>query len=527
MKKVILIFLYISFTHPVFSQWLVGPTLAGTWTNSSISTATSSVVWLAGSAVTPQINRTTNGGLNWTSIPINGLPTMNLFCICGIDASTCYVGNGTGNASVFKTTNGGINWISLFSTGGDSTGFFNGIEFSQANPNIGIAQGDPPNGAGNNFYLQITTNGGANWNLLNPQPPPCGSYVASQHSPFIIDNNFFGFAMNGGGMCEITSNGGASWVSSYVGRNGFVSGLSFSSNKLNGIAAVSSSGLSTTSDGGLNWSTINVTGIEGAFLSFCYWVPSTNSIYASSSTGGIKKSTNSGQVWTSMTTGGHTDIRHMDFIRSGGTIYGNAICGNGVTLSLIDTQFFTPVHINYFNYYVDENIINLYWQTSYEINNSGFEIERSSQKQGWEKIGFVHGYGNKSSASSYLFSDKSFSMESYSYRLKQIDYNGNYEYFELGSDVIIGVPGKFKISQNYPNPFNPVTYINFNIPFDDRVCLKIYDVIGAEVAIPLNEDLAAGYYKILFDASKLPSGIYFYRLTSGKFSETKKLIVIK
>jgi hypothetical protein len=116
--------------------------------------------------------------------------------------------------------------------------------------------------------------------------------------------------------------------------------------------------------------------------------------------------------------------------------------------------------------------------------------------------------------------------------LKQIDFNGNFQYFNLSNEVIVGVPEKYDISQNYPNPFNPATKINYDIPFDGKVSIAIYDMTGREVAKLVNEIQPAGYYTIQFNASKMTSGVYFYRIISEgnagqQFVMTKKMVLVK
>lgn len=89
------------------------------------------------------------------------------------------------------------------------------------------------------------------------------------------------------------------------------------------------------------------------------------------------------------------------------------------------------------------------------------------------------------------------------------------------------VPASYSLSQNYPNPFNPSTKINFALPKNDFVTLKVYDVLGNETAVLINGILKAGSHSIDFDASALATGIYFYKLAAGSFSETKKMTLIK
>ena len=182
--------------------------------------------------------------------------------------------------------------------------------------------------------------------------------------------------------------------------------------------------------------------------------------------------------------------------------------------------------------------VDLNWETATEVNNYGFEIEKqnaevSSQQTEWEKLTFVQGHGNSNSPKFYSFSDKSVSSGKYNYRLKQIDIDGSYEYSDI-VEVDLGLPSEFELSQNYPNPFNPTTTISYSIPVVDakfatttNVELKIYDVLGKEVATLVNEQKSAGNYKVEFDASTLTSGIYFYTIRSGKFFETKKMLLMK
>ena len=91
----------------------------------------------------------------------------------------------------------------------------------------------------------------------------------------------------------------------------------------------------------------------------------------------------------------------------------------------------------------------------------------------------------------------------------------------------IELPVSYSLSQNYPNPFNPVTNINFSVPQRSNVELVIYNTLGEKVSTLINEVKDAGNYKIAFNASNLPSGVYFYRISTAEFSQTKKLILLK
>jgi len=192
-----------------------------------------------------------------------------------------------------------------------------------------------------------------------------------------------------------------------------------------------------------------------------------------------------------------------------------------------------PVSLVSFTSNITGRDVTLNWTTSSEQNNAGFEILRSSQNdnQNWAKVGYVNGNGTKTTPSNYSFTDKKLSKDKYIYRLKQLDYNGNFEYHNLANSVEIGTPKKFDVSQNYPNPFNPVTKIDFDLPYDSKVSIKLYDINGREVMTLINDQKPSGYYTILINGDKLSSGMYFYRLIAEangeKFLVTKKMMLIK
>ena len=196
-----------------------------------------------------------------------------------------------------------------------------------------------------------------------------------------------------------------------------------------------------------------------------------------------------------------------------------------------DMDFMFPVELSDFSSYVKINNVTLNWSTVSENNNSGFDIERSVIKdesiEAFEKISFVKGYGTTTLSKQYIFTDKNLITGKYKYRLKQIDYSGNIEYFYLAEEVLIGVPPEFKLSQNYPNPFNPSAKINFELPKDGIVILKIFDNNGKEIRTLVNEFKSAGYYTIEFDGINLPSGLYFYRIETNDFIVTKRMILLK
>ncbi len=169
----------------------------------------------------------------------------------------------------------------------------------------------------------------------------------------------------------------------------------------------------------------------------------------------------------------------------------------------------------------------LSWKTATEKNNSGFEIQRKTGAD-WERVSFIQGYGTTTKENSYSFRDNISALLSgvIYYRLKQIDYNGTYEY---SKEIMVNstAPSDFSLMQNYPNPFNPGTLINYSIPQNSNVILKVYDSNGSEVATLVNENKISGNYTVNFNAYRLASGIYYYTITAGSFSKTRKMILMK
>lgn len=197
-----------------------------------------------------------------------------------------------------------------------------------------------------------------------------------------------------------------------------------------------------------------------------------------------------------------------------------------------------PVELTSFSANVSNNKVTLKWITATELNNSGFDIERSVisnevRNLNWEKIGFVSGHGTASQSHSYYLVDDNLLTGKYAYRLKQIDFDGSFTYSKE-VEVDLSLPQTFSLEQNYPNPFNPSTTIKYSIPNvtltgaeASRVILKVFDILGNEVATLINENKPAGNYEVNFDAKNLSSGAYFYKLQAGSFVETRKMILLK
>jgi len=237
----------------------------------------------------------------------------------------------------------------------------------------------------------------------------------------------------------------------------------------------------------------------------------------------IFHSTNGGNNWILQNSNTTNELYNIFFLDNNN---GWAVGENGTILHTNNGGI--PVELINLTATIFGNEVILNWTTASETNNRGFEILRSSQNYNneWETIGFVNGHGTTTELQFYSFTDESVTPGKFQYRLKQIDFDGNFEFSEV-VEVEIGIPKEFSLEQNYPNPFNPSTNIGFQIASFGFVTLKVYDILGNEIATLVNEEKPAGEYEVEFDGSELTSGIYFYKLISGNYVETKKMIIIK
>ena len=208
--------------------------------------------------------------------------------------------------------------------------------------------------------------------------------------------------------------------------------------------------------------------------------------------------------------------------------------GRGVYEAFIDLTI--PVELVSFTANKDFNKVILNWETATETNNFGFEIERKLKNQDWVQLGFAEGQGTTSESQSYQFIDD-YSFLAYEgkilYRLKQVDYDGTYDYSRQVYVDVSFIPEEFYVSQNYPNPFNPVTTIEYSLPSESNVRLSIYNSVGQEIAKLVSSLQQRGTYKIAWDARRFASGIYFYSFEAEELNgqksvrEMKKIVLIK
>ncbi len=180
-----------------------------------------------------------------------------------------------------------------------------------------------------------------------------------------------------------------------------------------------------------------------------------------------------------------------------------------------------PVSLESFNYSVSGSSVKLRWVTSSETNNKGFEIIRNGCTAGW-----IDGKGSTNIPQNYIFEDKYLPPGDYNYSLKQIDYNGVSTTAGNINGVKVNPPHKFR-ADVFPNPFNPSTKIKFDLPDDCHLKVNVYDASGRLVKTVADEFRLKGAYEILFDGSRLSSGVYICSINAGDKSMIKKIVLAK
>lgn len=436
MKTIILQFLGIyilaSLTIPVYpSDWKYCGDVIQPGLTPSVGAGTRTAVWIAGgSGTTPKVFRSTDGGYLWTEVSSAIMPH-EITCIASLNENIAFAGEGivNGNAHMFKTTDGGTNWSVVLQNGGNS-GYFTGMVFTKARSNIfGLAISEK---------IYRTSNSGLNWVEVNAAVQGVSN---AQNSLFIIDNYFYGFGLNNGApRIRLTTDNAVSWATQVLTVPGnYTSAIAYHSNKLFAVAATSTSMpfIARTTDGGVTWTNVDIgPGLTGTC--FVNWIPDGPVIYIMGENGAIKRSTDSGLNWVTMSTDSVSNLKHFDFVQYTNIVYGWAVSSYGKVIKLVDTLAI----------------------------------------------------------------------------LTGVNPNSN-------------IPYEYSLMQNYPNPFNPSTEIEFALPKESFVTLSVYDAIGREIDVLINGNTKPGTHKVTFDGSNHNSGVYFYKLRAGDFTETKKMILLK
>lgn len=434
--------------------------------------------------------------------------------ICMINSNVGFIGGSRG--AIYKTTNGGTTWDSL-TTNIPTTADIWKIDALSENFMVAFSNATDVNGT-----VFKSTDGGTTWAQI---PVPYGTSTSNTrlYSGDVVNENVI-FSINYDPVPIKTTDGGLTWALDSLEDNygGFLYDIQMF-DPLNGVICGGAGRFYKTTDGGNLWKADTLSTATLYALSF---IDMNRGIVAGSD-GLIYQTSDGGATWITTPTQGKTIYGAFLHIPTAGdsvTLYTSGLDG-----SIFATKSgIVPVELASFTSNVKGNAVTLNWSTATETNNFGFNVERKINGT-WNKIGFVSGNGTTTERKVYTFTDNNLQAGKYSYRLKQLDHDGSYNYYNLPEIIEIGTPLDYRLSQNYPNPFNPSTVISYSLPQAGNVSIKVYNIIGAEVVTLVNGYQEAGNYTKQFNASEngLTSGVYFYTIKSGSFTDTKKMVILK
>ena len=482
-------------------------------------------------------------GENWSKIG-NEITRDSLNYMTNIDPGILWVAGN--NGTILNSTDYGQNWI------------VKNLETSENFYSVDFV--DPQKGwiVGSNGLVMTTNDFGETW---NQQTFPSTSRLRSVD---FYDYNY-GFIVGDDGVIYKTTDGGSTWINLSIGNYQF-SKIYIKDSMTVWIANLQRQ-LLRSLDGGNNFNLIATLNSEVYDILF---INDQKGFVGCK--GGVYKTTNSGETWSPKS---GVDTRKLYFVNDnfgwgvgdkgriirtinsgdrwdtfGGPNFfekatdnlltgvyfknieeGIAI-GVGGTIIKTENASPTPVELSFFNALVNGYKVELKWQTASELNNQGFEVQRMFGNSDWITIGFKQGLGTTTEITNYSFEDdlSGFNVERVSYRLQQIDFNGTYKFSEVVG--ILMPPNKYELTQNYPNPFNPATTIRYSITTPSKVKLQIFNALGEEIVSLVNKEQSAGTYEVIWDGkdkydNAVSSGIYFYRINAGQFSETRKMILLR
>ena len=454
----------------------------------------------------------------------------------------------TANRVVFKTSNSGINWQKLQNF--PSSTYIAGIKsITFIDSLIGFIGGPP-------CRIVKTTDAGDSWQITNVSG--LSDTMGAITRIFFI-NSTTGWAVNDRGGIINTTDVGGNWFAQLSAGISVIFRSVYFIDSANGWTANLNARPFKTSDSGINWiqqSQLSIgfsrdvffknhqngfllesdklykTTDEGNTFNLIpditgYGVAARFSHYGDSTIfiTGYKtyRSVDGGESWYSYPELDLTKLSGLSLLNSG---LGYAVGDMGLILRYFDSTY-TPVEFISFSANVNDGNVYLIWTTATETNNQGFDVEKYREGHNeWARIGYVPGSGTTTEKKLYSFTDGNVTPGKYYYRLKQIDFDGTFKYSKE-VEAEISAPLMYSLEQNFPNPFNPTTKIIYSIPLRGKVKLIIYDLLGNKIKTLVNEEKPKGKYTVEFNGSNLSSGVYICRLIYGKYSITKKLVLLK
>ncbi len=488
-------------TFNLFSQWSLVASAPEVYQQNIVNIDNQLLISTAGSG----IYKSEDGGNTWSTIN-NGLNSQQALVVYQVIAHD-YMTYAATMDGIYRSDDNGENWVKKSNGIGIGPGAT--YEFTQSvyeYNNILFT------GAWNGIYYSIDE--GENWSITNVSGEAILAKDITEHNDIL----FAAREVNNTPVGYFSINGGMHWEP--------ISGLSFYNtitffSEPQKLWAGTIAGVWLSTDNGITWvdrsnglsldpypaSLLRVNGVFITALKF--------------GGSGVYRSFDDGLNWENIGEG-------LPFLSS----IDKMIEYNGRILAATSNGLWQrdmseiPVELATFSASAREGFVELRWITKTEKNNWGFEVQRKVDGIGWNRLTFIEGKGTTIEPKEYLYNDMNVSEGNFSYRLKQVDYNGSFE-FSPTIEVKYSIPEKFSLSQNYPNPFNPSSNIFFSIGKTALVSLKVYDSLGKEVSILMNEQKPAGDYTLNFNADGLAAGVYYYKLTADNFSQVRKMILLK
>jgi photosystem II stability/assembly factor-like uncharacterized protein len=507
--------------------------------------------------------KTTNGGTNWVIQVSNTI--YQLHHISFINSSTGYICGWYG--TIIKTTNGGSGWVVLAS---GTTNNLHAVTFP--NSSTGYAVG---------WYGAIvkTVNSGNNWYTVT-------SGTINSFESVSFTDMYTGFALGEGGRVQKTTNGGANWVTQTSGTGNWLNSISSPEPVATTIAGENGT-IRKTSNGGLNW--LSQTSNTSNWLKGVSFTDTLNG-WAVGSNGTIIHTTTGGWLLPSTPSlsvpGNNSTCISLTATLDWGDVF-PPVCNYRIQISLA-SNFNTTVKdtsaLMVSQYQIPSGLLSYftkyYWRvaaanqvgtgswsstrnftTTYAIPSAP-DLSSPPNNSVGQTLTPLFDWDSASSALTYrlrvsldsvftssLIDTSGLTVTQFQMPAGILQNNNKYYWAVNGINTCVtgelsevwnfstlitgigknetGIPKEFRLYMNYPNPFNPVTVIKYDLPEDAYVFLKIYDLLGEEVAVPVNEFKKAGSYNETIDASNLPSGVYFYKLSAGKYTDSKKMVLLK
>jgi photosystem II stability/assembly factor-like uncharacterized protein len=483
------------------------------WTKSSSNVTTRQLnsvysfgnkIWAAGNNLT--LLRSTDNGQNFESIP-PAVSTLNIYDFKAVDQNNLYFTTSGSPGTIYRSTNAGALWTSqtLPSSILRSVAFF-------TDPTKGVVVGGTSSSITRVYF---TTNSGTDWSAAAGLPLNTSFYSACT-----VPNETIAYASGQSGRVIKTIDGGVNWSSCNTAATGILYSVHFISKDVGWVAGAGGY-IAKTTDGGGSWVQQGQPLLDTTTI---YSVKFYDANYGiASGVGYIFKTTNGGATWERSLKLLNSQFQGA-FILDQTTTIAVGTSGNIIKSSNAPL----PVELVSFTASVRNNLVNLNWETATEVDNYGFEIERKDKNSTWTKIGFIEGHSTSNSPKYYSFSDNPTGSSKYSYRLKQIDNDGKFEYSGIVEVDLSGMLPKDIEIKNFPNPFNPETNINIKLPETAETTVELYNSTGEKIFTIYKGKLDVGTtLSLKVDGSNLPSGVYLINVSAGKYRKTHKILLMK